>query len=66
MEQACDDIELIRLVGRASFSPPPKVDSIVLKFTGKKNRDRSLEKKLISLWKVAFAHPRKTLLSNIK
>jgi 16S rRNA (adenine1518-N6/adenine1519-N6)-dimethyltransferase len=66
MELACNDIETIRYVGRASFDPAPKVDSIVLKFTVKKERDLEIEKQLIHLWKVAFAHPRKTLLSNLK
>ncbi len=66
MELACDDIEIIRYVGRTSFDPAPKVDSIVLKFTVKKERDLKIEIELIYLWKVAFAHPRKTLLSNLK
>ncbi len=66
MEQACDNIEIVRYVWRTSFDPPPKVDSIVLKFTGKKNRNRELENNLLNLWKIAFTHPRKTLLSNLK
>ena len=66
MELACVDIETIRYVGRESFDPAPKVDSIVLKFTVKKERNLEIEKRLIQLWKVAFAHPRKTLLSNLK
>ncbi len=66
MEEACDDIDIIRYVPRTSFDPAPKVDSIVLRFLVKKDRNREQEKNLISLWKVAFAHPRKTLLSNIK
>jgi 16S rRNA (adenine1518-N6/adenine1519-N6)-dimethyltransferase len=66
MEQACNDIEIIRIVPNTSFNPPPKIDSIVLKFQCKKERDTEKEEKLIHLWKVAFAHPRKTLLSNIK
>ncbi len=66
MESACEDINIVRYVWKNSFDPPPKVDSIVLKFTGKSARDRDLEKKLISLWKIAFTHPRKTLLSNFK
>ena len=66
MEQACENIEIIRYVGRESFDPAPKVDSIVLKFTVKRNRDQEQEKKLLNLWKMAFTHPRKTLLSNLK
>jgi 16S rRNA (adenine1518-N6/adenine1519-N6)-dimethyltransferase len=66
MEQACDDIERVRYVGKLSFDPPPKIDSIVLKFTIKAERDQPIETALIKLWKIAFTHPRKTLLSNIK
>lgn len=66
MELACDDIEIVRYVGRASFDPAPKVDSIVVKFRVKKSRDRILEEKLLALWRIAFTHPRKTLLSNLR
>jgi 16S rRNA A1518/A1519 N6-dimethyltransferase RsmA/KsgA/DIM1 with predicted DNA glycosylase/AP lyase activity len=66
MEQACDEIEIVRYVGRESFDPAPRVDSIVLRFLLSKTRDRVEEQALISFWKVAFTHPRKTLLSNIK
>lgn len=66
MELACDDIEIIRYVGRESFDPAPKVDSIVLKFTVKNERNIGQEKELMNLWKIAFSHPRKTLLSNFK
>lgn len=66
METACADIDIVRYVPRSSFDPAPRVDSIVLRFAVKKERDRNREKLLMNLWKVAFAHPRKTLLSNIK
>lgn len=66
MEEACEDIERVCYVPRTSFDPAPKVDSIVLRFDVKKNRNREQERNLISLWKIAFAHPRKTLLSNMK
>jgi 16S rRNA (adenine1518-N6/adenine1519-N6)-dimethyltransferase len=66
MELACDDIEIIRYVGKESFDPAPKVDSIVLRFSVKKNRDREQEESLLALWRCAFQHPRKTLLSNLK
>lgn len=66
MELACDDIEIVRDVGKASFNPAPKVDSIVLKFSVRSERDPVTESKLLELWKVAFTHPRKTLLANLK
>lgn len=66
MELACEDIEVVRYVGRESFDPAPKVDSIVLKFRVKKSRDRKMEDEMLALWRVAFTHPRKTLMSNLK
>ncbi len=66
METACDDIEIVRYVSRSSFDPQPRVDSIVLRFRVRKSRNLEQEKILMNLWKVAFAHPRKTLLSNMK
>ena len=66
LEHVCVDIEIVRYVGRESFDPPPKVDSIVLRFSVTANRDRTNEEKLLHLWKTVFTHPRKTLLSNIK
>jgi 16S rRNA (adenine1518-N6/adenine1519-N6)-dimethyltransferase len=66
MELACTDIEIVRYVGRASFDPAPRVDSIVLKFSVKSSRDREKEEELLRLWRIAFTHPRKTLLSNLR
>lgn len=66
IEQACQDIEIIQYVDRTCFDPQPKVDSIVLRFISRKNRNLEKEENLINLWKIAFSHPRKTLLSNLK
>lgn len=66
MYEACSHIDAVRIVPRTSFDPAPKVDSIVLRFIVKPERDIILEKSLLDLWKKAFAHPRKTLLSNVK
>lgn len=66
MELACEEIEIVRYVGKESFDPAPKIDSIVLKFSVKQTRNPETEKQLINLWKIAFTHPRKTLLSNLK
>ncbi len=66
MELACDDIEIVRYVGKESFDPAPKVDSIVLKFTVKASRNRRMEEQLLALWRTAFSHPRKTFISNLK
>ena len=66
MHEVCENIECVTMVPRTSFDPAPKVDSIVLKFTPKKERNFANEKKLLELWNIAFAHPRKTFLSNLK
>jgi 16S rRNA (adenine1518-N6/adenine1519-N6)-dimethyltransferase len=66
MYEACSHIDPIRIVPRTSFDPAPKVDSIVLRFIIHPDRDNTLEKSLLELWKRAFVHPRKTLLSNLK
>jgi len=66
MEQACTHIEIVRYVAKTSFEPAPKVDSIVLKFELQKNRNPKQEQELMHLWKIAFSHPRKTLLSNLR
>ena len=66
MELACEDIEIVRYVGKESFDPAPKIDSIVLKFIVKQTRNPEQEEKLLNMWKIAFTHPRKTLLSNLK
>ena len=66
MYEACEKIEKICLVPSTSFDPAPKVDSIVLKFSVKKNRDFSLEKKLLDFWNLCFMYPRKTLAYNLK
>ena len=66
MELACQSIEIVRSVGRGSFDPAPNVDSIVLQFTVKSGRNRETEEKLLALWRIAFTHPRKTLMSNLK
>lgn len=66
MYQACEKIEPICLVPKNAFEPAPKVDSIVLRFTIKKNRNISEEKKLLNFWDKCFAQPRKTLIANLK
>jgi 16S rRNA A1518/A1519 N6-dimethyltransferase RsmA/KsgA/DIM1 with predicted DNA glycosylase/AP lyase activity len=66
MELACTDIDIVCYVGRESFDPAPKVDSIVLRFRVKQERNQETEETLLALWRGAFAQPRKTLLSNLR
>lgn len=66
MHEACNSIEYLFDVPRTAFRPAPKVDSAILKFIPKKERDFDYENQKIALWKQAFIMPRKTLLSNLK
>ena len=56
------DIEKISNVGKNNFSPPPKVDSIILKITKKTDVD----KKLIFTINEIFSYRRKTVKNILK
>ena len=61
--------KIIQIVKKGNFSPPPKVDSAIIKLTPWKNQYNSnpkLEKKFIQLVKAGFAQPKKTLINNLK
>lgn len=65
LHMACEEISIIAHVPKEHFFPIPKVDSIVLRFILKKNRNIPLEKKLHTLWEASFKFPRKTLYKNL-
>ena len=56
------EIEKISVVGKNNFSPPPKVDSVILKISKK----TTLDKKLISLINDLFSYRRKTVKNILK
>ena len=56
------DIEKISVVGKNNFSPPPKVDSVILKISKK----TTVDKKLISLINDLFSYRRKTVKNILK
>ncbi len=56
------EIEKFLDVGKQNFSPPPKIDSVVLKITKKK----SLEKDLIHVINRMFSYRRKTIQNIFK
>ena len=61
--------KIIQIVKKGNFSPPPKVDSAIIKLTPWKNQYNSnpkLEKTFIQLVKAGFAQPKKTLINNLK
>lgn len=61
------DSEVLFDVNRDSFMPSPKVDSVVIRLTVRKNSkfEVSNEKKFFSLVKCAFSQRRKTALNSI-
>ncbi|EGG41462.1 ribosomal RNA adenine methylase transferase [Candidatus Nitrosarchaeum limnium SFB1] len=56
------EIEKFLNVGKNNFSPPPKVDSVVLKITKKK----SIEKDIINVLNKMFSYRRKTIQNIFK
>lgn len=55
-------------VGKTSFSPPPKVDSAIIKITPHINTDQEntmRDEDYYHLIKILFAQPRKTILNNL-
>jgi len=56
------DIKKISTVRKNNFSPPPKVDSVILKISKKTD----LDKKLISLINDIFSYRRKTVKNILK
>ena len=56
------DIEKISNVGKNNFSPPPKIDSVILKIIKKTDMD----KKLISTINEIFSYRRKTVKNILK
>jgi 16S rRNA (adenine1518-N6/adenine1519-N6)-dimethyltransferase len=56
------DIEKISDVGKTNFSPPPKVDSVILKISKK----TIMDKKLISTINNIFSYRRKTVKNILK
>ena len=56
------EIEKISVVGKNNFSPPPKVDSVILKISKK----TTMDKKLISLINDLFSYRRKTVKNILK
>lgn len=59
------NIEKICDVPAASFSPAPKVDSTVLKFTCHANFNESSDENFMDFIKKSFCEPRKKLFSNL-
>ncbi len=60
------DVKLEMNISRFVFYPMPNVDSAVLSFTPKRERDRAFEEKFFELVKNCFRMRRKTLYNNLK
>lgn len=60
------DVKLVTNVSRHVFYPSPNVDSAVISFSQKIQRDKEYEKGLFELIKYSFMKRRKTLYNNLK
>ncbi len=60
------DVKTVMQVPASVFYPRPKVDSTVISFIPKRERDFNYEKAFFALVKRAFAKRRKTLYNNLK
>ena len=60
------DVKLEMNISRNVFYPMPNVDSAVISFTPKRERDRGFEAKFFELVKNCFRMRRKTLYNNLK
>ena len=56
---------ITRVVGREKFTPPPNVDSAVVRIDVRGETGAKDDKTLFSLIRVAFAMKRKTLVNNL-
>jgi 16S rRNA (adenine1518-N6/adenine1519-N6)-dimethyltransferase len=56
------EIELLSKVGKNNFSPPPKIDSVILKITQK----TTMSKDLIQIINKIFSYRRKTVKNILK
>lgn len=59
------DAEITRVVTRDKFTPPPKVDSAVVRIVMRESTGAKSDKELFYLIKKAFAMKRKTLVNNL-
>ncbi len=57
-------VEIVKIVKKGSFWPPPKVDSAVVKITPIKKKDKKLEEAFLFLLKKGYTHTRKQLGKN--
>jgi 16S rRNA (adenine1518-N6/adenine1519-N6)-dimethyltransferase len=65
--QAYFDIEQIIRLSPASFYPPPKVSSAVIRMVPKKEKiPKTNFEKFVKIVKLSFMHRRKTLRNNLK
>ena len=59
------DIEIVQVISRKVFSPPPDVDSAIIRLRVLGDSFQMEEKKYYKMVKVLFKQPRKTILNNL-
>ena len=55
LSQSCFDMKILRKIGKENFSPPPKINSVVMEF----KRKSSISKQLIQSVNLIFSFRRK-------
>lgn len=63
--QSSADIKIIKKLPRGAFSPPPKVESAIVRFQNIRPCTKA-DMQYHEFIRQAFAHPRKTLLNNLR
>jgi 16S rRNA (adenine1518-N6/adenine1519-N6)-dimethyltransferase len=58
-------VKILFYVGRSDFSPPPEVDSALIRLTIKPPKDNKSAKRYFPFIQNLFAAPRKTILNNL-
>jgi 16S rRNA (adenine1518-N6/adenine1519-N6)-dimethyltransferase len=59
------EVKILLHVGRNDFSPPPKVDSALIRLTPRPPKNKKLMKRYFALVQRLFAAPRKTIMNNL-
>ncbi|MFA6365016.1 MAG: 16S rRNA (adenine(1518)-N(6)/adenine(1519)-N(6))-dimethyltransferase RsmA [Candidatus Paceibacterota bacterium] len=60
------DTELIDTISKNNFSPPPLVDSAILRLTPHATHNTQKDFHFYSILKILFQQPRKTIINNLK
>ena len=58
--------KILKILPAEDFSPPPKVDSAIIKLEAKDQKSETEKEKYYRIMRMLFAQPRKTILNNLE